>query len=93
MRLRSVSRDCFEAYPLEIRDRSRLQLLYQKQLAGNYEYRSKNLRWISLNRFSSEYLPNYLYLQDAIAIDLKHSHVRLVWKELQVFITFHFLLK
>ena len=93
VKLRSSRRDYSEAYPLEIRDGSTLVQPDQIQLTGNYEYRSKNLRWMSLHGFHSEYLPNDFYLHDAIAIDLKHSLLRFVWKEPKVFITCHFLLK
>ena len=56
----------------------------QVQLAVNSEYLFQKLRWISLHGFSSEYLHNKFYVHDAIAIDLKHSLLRLVWKEPQV---------
>ncbi|XP_068478251.1 disease resistance protein RUN1-like isoform X2 [Phaseolus vulgaris] len=42
------------------------------------------LRWISLQGFSSEYLPDDFYVHDAIVIDLKHSFLRFVWKEPKV---------
>jgi len=54
-----------------------------EQLAVNSEYLSPKLRWISLHGFSSEYLHNF-YLHDVVAIDLKRSLLRLVWKEPQV---------
>jgi len=88
-KLHSSRRD----YLLKKRYRSTLLQPDQIQLTGNYEYRSKNLRWMSLHGFCSKYLPNDFYLHDAIAIDLKHSLLRFVWKEPKVFITCHFLLK
>ncbi|KAK8464566.1 hypothetical protein PHAVU_010G025400 [Phaseolus vulgaris] len=84
VKLRSSRRDYSEAYPLEIRDGSTLVQPDQIQLPGHYEYRSKNLRWMSLHGFHSEYLPNDFYPHDAIAIDLKHSLLRFVWKEPKV---------
>nr|XP_007134215.1 hypothetical protein PHAVU_010G029000g [Phaseolus vulgaris]XP_007134216.1 hypothetical protein PHAVU_010G029000g [Phaseolus vulgaris]ESW06209.1 hypothetical protein PHAVU_010G029000g [Phaseolus vulgaris]ESW06210.1 hypothetical protein PHAVU_010G029000g [Phaseolus vulgaris] len=69
--------DFFGRYPLEVIDPSRL-------LKRDSEYHFKKLRWISLRGFSSEYLPNDFYLHDAIAIDVKHSLLRFVWKEPQV---------
>ncbi|XP_068477764.1 disease resistance protein RUN1-like isoform X2 [Phaseolus vulgaris] len=74
-----IGRDFFGRYPLQVRDSTRLL-----EVAGDSEYHFKNLRWISLGGFSSEYLPNHFYLHDAIAIDLKHSLLRFVWKEPQV---------
>ena len=77
------------ALPVKLRSARREPSRLLK-LAGNSEYVSKKLRWISLQGFSSEYLPNDFYLHDAIAIYLKHCLLRLVWKEPQVFITCHF---
>ncbi|ESW06182.1 hypothetical protein PHAVU_010G027100 [Phaseolus vulgaris] len=65
--------------PVGVRDSSRLL-----KLAADSKFLSAKLRWISLRGFSSEYLPNHFYLHDAIVIDLKHSFLRLVWKEPQV---------
>ncbi|KAK8464562.1 hypothetical protein PHAVU_010G025232 [Phaseolus vulgaris] len=79
-KLHSSRRD----YLLKKRYRSTLLQPDQIQLTGNYEYRSKNLRWMSLHGFCSKYLPNDFYLHDAIAIDLKHSLLRFVWKEPKV---------
>ncbi|XP_027907361.1 TMV resistance protein N-like isoform X2 [Vigna unguiculata] len=53
-------------------------------LAGFSWSLCEKLRWVSLKGFSSQYLPNDFYLRDAIGIDLKHSLLRLVWKESQV---------
>jgi len=69
-----TTKDFFEPY---LSDR-------QLKLAENPEYLSQKLRWITWQGFSSEYLPNDFYLHDAIAVDLKHSLLRLVWKEPQV---------
>ena len=83
-----TGRDFFKRYPLKIKDPSR-----PLKLVRHSEYLSKKLRWISLQGFSSEYLPNDFYIHDAIAINLKHSLLRFFWKKTQVFITCHFLLK
>ncbi|XP_027906894.1 putative disease resistance protein At4g11170 isoform X2 [Vigna unguiculata] len=71
-------RDFFKHDYLEVRDAIR-----RMKLGGHCEYRSKELGWIRLENFSSEFLP-IGFLRDAIAIDLKHSLPRLVWKEPQV---------
>jgi len=76
--------DFIERYRYEVR--TPLELL---RLAGD----PTELRWISLHGFSSEYIPIDFYLDDAIAIDLKYSLLQFVWKEPQVFIKCHFLLK
>ncbi|XP_027906193.1 TMV resistance protein N-like isoform X2 [Vigna unguiculata] len=53
------------------------------KLAQNSECRSKKLRWMSLQGFSSKNLSIDFDLNDAIAIDLKRSLLRLVWKQPQ----------
>jgi len=78
-----MGRDFFEPYPFEVREP--LKLL---RLAGD----SKKLRWINLQGFPSEYLPNDFYLHDAIAIDVKHSLLQFLSEKTQVFITCHFFL-
>ncbi|XP_027907704.1 TMV resistance protein N-like isoform X2 [Vigna unguiculata] len=50
----------------QVRDTSRML-----KLARHSEYLSKKLRCISLQGFSSEYLPNDFYLHEAIVIDFK----------------------
>ncbi|ESW06207.1 hypothetical protein PHAVU_010G028800 [Phaseolus vulgaris] len=74
-----IGRDFVRHHPLRVRDPSRLL-----KLAGDSEYHFKKLRWISFRGFSSEYLTNHFYLHDAIAIDVKHSLLRFLWKEPQV---------
>ncbi|XP_027907376.1 TMV resistance protein N-like [Vigna unguiculata] len=57
-------------------------------LAGVSWSLCEKLRWVSLKGFFSQYLPNDFYLRDAIVIDLKHSLLRLVWKQPQKPLTF-----
>ncbi|XP_014516829.1 TMV resistance protein N-like [Vigna radiata var. radiata] len=50
----------------------------------NSDYLLKKLRWISWHGLSSERLPNNFYEHNAIAIDLKRSLLRFLWKTPQV---------
>nr|KYP36526.1 TMV resistance protein N [Cajanus cajan] len=61
----------------------RLLQLDNVQLTGDYGCLSKQLRWIRWKGFPRRYIPNNFYLEGAIAIDLKHSNLRLVWKDPQ----------
>jgi len=54
------------------------------KVAVNSGYLSAKLRWINLHGFSSEHLPEDFNVHGAVAIDLKHSLLRFVWKEPQV---------
>ena len=93
LKLHSNKRYCFKADAFAEMKRLRLLQLDNVELTGDYRYLSKQLRWISWKGFSLKYIPKSFYLEGAIAIDLKHSSLRLVWKEPQVYITHHFLLK
>ncbi|KAL3027842.1 hypothetical protein AAZX31_03G079200 [Glycine max] len=79
-----TSRACFKTCAFEKMKNLRLLQLDHAQLAGNYCYLSKQLKWICWQGFRSKYIPNNLYLEDVIAIDLKHSHLQLLWEEPQV---------
>ncbi|CAJ1949605.1 unnamed protein product [Sphenostylis stenocarpa] len=83
LKLPLTSRDCFEAHAFQNMDRLRLLQLDHVQIAGSYEYFSKQLRWICWPGFPSEYIPNNFHMKNVIAIDLKHSHLRLVWRQFQ----------
>ena len=91
LKLHSTSRDCFKARAFKKMKRLRLLQLDHVQLTGDYGYISKQLRWISWQGFRSEYVPNNFHMENVIAIDLRHSHLQLVWKQPQVIITCFFL--
>ncbi|XP_027906284.1 TMV resistance protein N-like isoform X2 [Vigna unguiculata] len=79
----NTGRRAIERLPVKLRSvrREPSRLLKHTE---NSDSLSKKLRWISLDWFSSEYLPDEFYLHEAIAIDLKHSDLRFVLKEPQV---------
>ncbi|XP_014516683.1 protein SUPPRESSOR OF npr1-1, CONSTITUTIVE 1-like isoform X2 [Vigna radiata var. radiata] len=78
-----TSRDCFKTDSFKKMERLRLLQLHHVQLDGNYAYLSKQLKWISWHGFPSNSLPNSFCMNDVIAIDLKYSHLRFVWKQSQ----------
>ncbi|ESW06194.1 hypothetical protein PHAVU_010G027900 [Phaseolus vulgaris] len=84
LKLHLTSRDCFKARAFKKMKRLRLLQLDHVQLTGDYGYISKQLRWISWQGFRFEYVPNNFHMENVIAIDLKHSHLQLVWKQPQV---------
>ncbi|KAH1257338.1 TMV resistance protein N [Glycine soja] len=77
-------RDCFKAEAFQEMKRLRLLRLDHVQLTGDYGYLSKQLRWIYWKGFPLNYIPNNFYLEGVIAIDLKHSNLKLLWKKTQV---------
>jgi len=53
------------------------------QLAGDYGHLSKRLAWVYWGGFSSKYIPHNFYQGKVVAIDMKHSNLKVVWKEPQ----------
>ncbi|KAK7389337.1 hypothetical protein VNO78_24246 [Psophocarpus tetragonolobus] len=84
LKLRCSSRDCFNAYAFDEMKSLRLLQLDYVQLTGGYGYLSKQLRWVSWQGFPSKYIPNNFNLDGVIAMDMKHSNLRLVWKKPQI---------
>ena len=56
------------------------------ELDGDFEYLSRNLRWLSWNGFSLSCIPTNLYLGNLVYIELENNNVKVVWKETQVLI-------
>ncbi|KAL2319294.1 hypothetical protein Fmac_028263 [Flemingia macrophylla] len=86
LKMHFSSRDCFETYSFEEMKRLRLLQLCHVQLTGDFGHLSKHLRWICWQGFPLKYIPNNFYLKAVIALDLKHSRLRLLWKKPQVYI-------
>ncbi|XP_027337067.1 TMV resistance protein N-like [Abrus precatorius] len=84
LKLHLTSRDCFKVNAFEEMRRLRLLQLDHVQLTGDYGYLSKKLRWIYWQGFPLKHLPNNFCLENVIAIDVKHSNLKLLWKEPQV---------
>ncbi|CAJ1949615.1 unnamed protein product [Sphenostylis stenocarpa] len=91
LKLPLTIRDCFEAHAFKTMERLRLLQLDHVHVSGSYEYFSKQLRWICWQWFPSKYIPNNFNMENVIALDLKHSHLRIVWKQSQVLSSLKFL--
>ncbi|XP_022642231.1 TMV resistance protein N isoform X2 [Vigna radiata var. radiata] len=83
LELHSTSRDCFKTHAFKEMKKLRLLRLDHVQVVGDYGHISKELRWICWKGFPSKYIPNNFYMGNVIAIDLRHSHLQLVWKQPQ----------
>ncbi|XP_068478245.1 disease resistance protein RUN1-like [Phaseolus vulgaris] len=73
------------AVPVKLRSVKREQSRLPLKLAGSFEHTSRKLRWVSLQGPFSERVLEGFHLHDAIGIHLKHTHLRLLLKEPQVF--------
>ncbi|KAI9104410.1 hypothetical protein K1719_022982 [Acacia pycnantha] len=71
----------FQTEAFKMMKRLRLLHFEDVQLRGNYEYISRDLRWLCWHSFPVKYFPSNFYQQKLVAIDLKYSSLRQVWKE------------
>ncbi|EXB30997.1 TMV resistance protein N [Morus notabilis] len=58
----------------------RLLQLYYVKLNGSYEYLSKELRWLCWHGFPMKFIPNEFYLGNLVALNMKYSNLKNVWK-------------
>ncbi|KAI9070716.1 hypothetical protein K1719_047321 [Acacia pycnantha] len=71
----------FETEAFKMMKRLRLLHLEDVQLRGDYKYISRDLRWLCWHGFPLTYIPSNFYQDELVAIDLKYSCLRQVWKE------------
>lgn len=62
----------------------RLLQLDHVHVVGDYEYLSKNLRRVCWQGFPLKHMPDNLYQENVISIELKCSTISQVWKKSQV---------
>ncbi|CAJ1949645.1 unnamed protein product [Sphenostylis stenocarpa] len=84
LKLHGIGRDCFEANAFKEMKRLKLLQLDSVQLTGSFGYLSKQLRWVCWQGFPLKYIPGNFYQGSVVAINLKHSNLKLVWKEPQL---------
>ncbi|CAL0329513.1 unnamed protein product [Lupinus luteus] len=84
LRLHEASEACFSTKAFMKMNRLRLLQLYHVQLSGDYKHLPKHLRWLYWQGFPLTYIPNNFYQGNLVAIALKHSNLKLVWKEPQL---------
>jgi hypothetical protein len=93
LKLQRTSRVCFDTIAFEKMKRLRLLQLVHVQLNGDYECLPKHLRWLSWQAFPLKYTPENFYQKNLVAMELKHSSLKQVWKEPQVHMKRYFLFK
>ena len=64
--------------------RLRLLQLDHAELTGDYEYLPKELRWLHWHGFPLKFIPNNFCPRKIVAIDLRYSNLREVWKDPKV---------
>ncbi|XP_058755517.1 disease resistance protein RUN1-like isoform X2 [Vicia villosa] len=75
---------CFRTKAFKKMTRLRLLQLCGVKLDGDFEYLSKNLRWLSWNGFPLKHIPKNVCRENLVSIELENSNVQLVWKDIQM---------
>ncbi|KAK7281177.1 hypothetical protein RIF29_08927 [Crotalaria pallida] len=84
LKLQEASKVRLSTKAFEKMNKLRLLQLDCVQLVGDYVYLPKQLRWLNWQRFPLRYIPNNFYQGNLVALHLKHSNLKLVWKEAQL---------
>ncbi|MCH84083.1 TMV resistance protein N, partial [Trifolium medium] len=79
-----IDKFCFTTNSFKKMKKLRLLQLDHVDLTGDFEYLSKQLRWVNWQRSTFNYIPNDLDLGNLIAFELKYSNVKQVWKETEL---------
>ncbi|XP_058756853.1 disease resistance protein RPV1-like [Vicia villosa] len=74
---------CFSTNAFKKMTRLRLLQLAGVQLDGDFEYLSRNLRWLSWNGFPLTCIPSRFYQGNLVSIELENSNIKYLWKETQ----------
>jgi hypothetical protein len=90
LKLPTANAKCFCSKAFKKMKRLRLLQLAGVKLDGDFEYLSKNLRWLSWKEFSLTSIPANFYRENLVSIELENSNVKLLWKEAQVLILISF---
>ena len=64
----------------------RLLQLSGVELFGDFEYLSKDLRWLCWHGFPFACIPTTFYQENLVSIELENSKITMMWKETQVLI-------
>ncbi|XP_017410147.1 TMV resistance protein N isoform X3 [Vigna angularis] len=64
----------------------KLRLLHLSgvELVGDFEYLSKDLRWLCWHGFPFSFIPTGFYQGSLVSIELENSKITMVWKETQL---------
>ncbi|XP_027907780.1 TMV resistance protein N-like isoform X2 [Vigna unguiculata] len=62
----------------------RLLQLSDVELVGDFEYISKDLRWLCWHGFPFSFIPTSFYQGRLVSIELENSKITMVWKETQL---------
>ncbi|CAK8536011.1 unnamed protein product [Lathyrus sativus] len=84
LKLQRANAKCFSTKAFKKMTRLRLLQLAGVKLDGDFEYLSRDLRWLSWNEFPLTCMPTNLYRGELVSIELENSNVNILWKEVQM---------
>ncbi|XP_028758914.1 TMV resistance protein N-like [Neltuma alba] len=84
LNLSQTDKDCFSAKAFEEMKSLRLLHLSNVDIDGDYGHISRDLRWLRWHGFPLECIPANFYQKNLVAIELKHSSLRQVWREPEI---------
>ncbi|XP_058729053.1 disease resistance protein RPV1-like [Vicia villosa] len=74
---------CFSTKSFENMKKLRLLQLAGVQLDGDFQYLSRNLRWLCWNGFPFTCIPRNFYQRNLVSIELENSNIKFLKKEMQ----------
>ncbi|XP_028751293.1 TMV resistance protein N-like [Neltuma alba] len=84
LNLSQTNKDCFSTKAFKQMKTLRLLRLGNVELDGDYKYISRDLRWLYWLGFPLKYIPANFYQKNLVAIELKYSRLKRVWREPQL---------
>ncbi|XP_054795398.1 disease resistance protein RPV1-like [Prosopis cineraria] len=84
LNLLQTNKDCFSTKAFKKMKTLRLLCLGNVELDGDYKYISRDLRWLCWYGFPLRNIPANLYQKKLVAIELKYSSLKQVWREPQL---------
>ncbi|KEH25115.1 putative TIR domain, winged helix-turn-helix DNA-binding domain-containing protein [Medicago truncatula] len=83
LKLPTTDEKCFSTKAFKKMKKLRLLQLAGLQLDGDFEYLSRNVRWLSWNAFPLKCIPSSFYQGNLVSIELVNSNVKHVWEDPQ----------
>ncbi|XP_061355696.1 disease resistance protein RPV1-like [Gastrolobium bilobum] len=84
LKLPRTNTKCLSTKAFKKMKKLRLLQLAGIQLDGDFEYLSRNLRWLHWHGFPLTCIPANFYQGNLVSIELENSNVKLVWQEAQL---------
>jgi hypothetical protein len=79
-------KDCLETKAFKKMNKLRLLRLARVKLEGDFKYLSGDLRWLYWHGFPLTCIPAEFQQGSLVAIELKYSKLKQIWKKSQVFV-------